>query len=91
VKPWPNKAQTGDWCPSNLEHDDVFQLSKTETPRKSLRCESERSILTEHRERRRIALQGRAKSASQPPESRVWLEAGRYALDFSPYRRLLTG
>ena len=88
VKPWHTKAQTGEWCPSNLEHDEDFQLGNMETPPQSSRCEPERSIPTKHRDRRRIALQGPLESDSQPPE--VWglLERVEFALDFSPYRRV---
>jgi hypothetical protein len=85
VKPWPNKAQTGEWCPSNLEHNVDFELNRRETPPKPPHCEPERSIPTERRDRRQIAPQGPPESASQPPEVRG-LEKGGYALDFSPYR-----
>jgi hypothetical protein len=88
VKPWPNKAQTGEWCPSHSEHNDyVFHLVHETLQVASSRCEPARSIPTEHRERRRSALQGPAESASQPPEARGQVETVEHALDFSPYRR----
>ena len=69
----------------------VFQLSIMETPLKPSHAKSERSIPTEHRDRRRSALQGPAESYSQPPEVWALLEWVKSTLDFSPYRRTRAG